>query len=156
MVLMAQSVPEATAIPCISALPTGWTVGGVRVNRGESRFWLDSDQAGERAVEVSVRQRAACAVDGGIEVQTDEPGMRRFEEVEQLPPELRSTRTYITDDLCVTYRFEFEGDVDTATTVVLDAALAFQPRAELVEEVARQSGLSLCGAGAPECAGWPG
>jgi tRNA A-37 threonylcarbamoyl transferase component Bud32 len=156
MVLMAQSVPEATAIPCISALPTGWTVGGVRVNRGESRFWLDSDQAGERAVEVSVRQRAACAVDGGIEVQTDEPGMRRFEEVEQLPPELRSTRTYITDDLCVTYRFEFEGDVDTATTVVLDAALAFQPRAELVEDVARQSGLSLCGAGAPECAGRPG
>ena len=29
MILMAQAVPSATAIPCLQALPTGWTVGGV-------------------------------------------------------------------------------------------------------------------------------
>ena len=156
MVLMAQSVPTATAIPCISALPTGWTIGGVRVNRGESRFWLDSDQAGAHAVEVTLRPPDACAVDDATEVQTDEPGMRRFEEVEQLPPDLRSTRTYLSDDLCVTYRFELDGDVDGTTTVVLDDALSFQPRAELVAEVEQRSGLSLCGAGAPECTGSPG
>ena len=56
----------------------------------------------------------------------------------------------------MTYRFEFDGDVDGSTTVVLDAALAFQPRAELVDEVEQRSGLSLCGAGAPECTGGPG
>jgi hypothetical protein len=107
-------------------------------------------------VEVSLRPPAECAVDAATEVQTDEPGMRRFEEVEQLPPDLRATRTYVSDDLCATYRFEFDGDVDGSTTVVLDAALAFQPRAELVEEVEQRSGLSLCGAGAPECTGGPG
>jgi tRNA A-37 threonylcarbamoyl transferase component Bud32 len=153
MVLMAQSVPDASAIPCISGLPTGWTVGGVRVDRGASRFWLDSDQAGDHAVEVNLRTPAACAVADATEVPSDEPGMRRFEHVEQLPPELRAARTYLSDDLCVTYRFEFDGDVDASATVVLDAALAFQPRAELVAEVEQRSGLSLCGAGAPECSG---
>ena len=156
MILIAQSVPDASTLPCVVALPTGWTIGGVRVNRGESRFWLDSDQAGAHAVEVTLRPPADCSVDGATEVPNDEPGMRRFEEVEQLPPQLRATRTYLSDDLCVTYRFELDTDVGQSTTVMLDAALGFQPRAELVDEVEQRTGLSLCGAGAPECTGGSG
>ena len=95
-------------------------------------------------------------MDSATEVPNDEPGMRRFEEVEQLPPQLRATRTYLSDDLCVTYRFELDTDVGQSTTVMLDAALGFQPRAELVAEVEQRSGLSLCGAGAPDCTGGPG
>ena len=34
-----------------------------------------------------------------------------------------------------------------------DNALAFQPRAALVDEVRDRSGLRLCGAGAPPCPG---
>ena len=97
MILMAQSVPNASAIPCINALPSGWTVGGVRVRRGESRFWLNSDQSGRHAVEVGFRSPAGCVVDDATEVPSEEPGMRRFEKVDQLPPELRATRTYLSD-----------------------------------------------------------
>ena len=65
-------------------------------------------------------------------------------------------RSYVSEGQCVTYRFEFEGTANASTMVLLDAALAFQPRTELVDEVARRSGLVLCGAGAPPCAGDPG
>ena len=38
-VLMAQSVPSATLLPCIEALPAGWTYGGSDVGSGTSTFW---------------------------------------------------------------------------------------------------------------------
>ena len=44
MILMAQSVPEATSLPCLAALPAGWTLDGVEVKRGRTRFWLNSDR----------------------------------------------------------------------------------------------------------------
>jgi hypothetical protein len=153
MILMAQTVPTAPAVPCLVSLPAGWAVGGVRMHRGEGRFWLDSDQAGDRAVEVSIRPPEECTVDGSTEVPSDEVGWRRFEQVTQLPPGLRVVRTYLADGACVTYRFEFDDDVNGSAMVTLDAALGFQPRDELVDEVERQSGLVLCGAGAPPCRG---
>ena len=155
MVLMAQAVPSATAIPCVAALPAGWSVGGVRVRSGEGQFWLDSDQAGDHAVHVSLRPSARCQIGEATEVPSDEPGMRRFELPTQVPPGLRAVRSYVTEGQCVTYRFEFDGAANASTMLLLDAALAFQPRTELVDEVARQSGLILCGAGAPPCAGDP-
>ncbi len=153
MIVMAQAVPAATAVPCVAALPAGWTVGGVRASRGVGRFWLDSDQEGRHAVDVTLRAQDACRLDGATEVTSDEPGMRRYERPSQLPPELRTVRMYVADGECVTYRFTFHGDTNASAIVVLDAALAFQPRADLVREVERRSGLVLCGAGAAPCKG---
>ena len=153
MLVMAQAVPGATSVPCVAALPAGWTIGGVRVSRGEGRFWLDSDQAGDHAVDVTLRPPAACVLQGSHEVTSDEPGMRRFERPEQLPPGLRATRMYVTEGACVTYVFTFGGDTNASAIGVLDAALGFQPRDDLVAEVRNRSGLSLCGVGAPTCAG---
>jgi tRNA A-37 threonylcarbamoyl transferase component Bud32/membrane-associated phospholipid phosphatase len=157
MLVMAQAVPEATSLPCVAALPAGWTIGGVRVGRGEGRFWLDSDQAGEHAVDVTLRPPGACVLQGSHEVISDEVGMRRFERPEQLPPDLRAVRMYVTEGACVTYLFEFDGNTNASAIGVLDAALGFQPREELVIEVKdRSGGLSLCGAGAPRCVGADG
>ncbi len=156
MIIMAQAVPTATAVPCVAALPAGWSVGGVRASRGVGQFWLDSDQAGDHALDVTLRAPGACTLDGATEVTSDEPGMRRFERPTQLPPGLRTVRMYLTDGECVTYRFAFHGDTNASAIVVLDAALAFQQRSELVTEVERRSGLTLCGAGATTCKGASG
>jgi hypothetical protein len=155
MIVMAQAVPTANVVPCVAALPAGWTVGGVTARRGEGRFWLDSDQAGAHALDVTLRPPGKCAVDGATEVVSDEAGMRRFEQPAQLPPGLRTVRMYLADGECVTYRFRFAGNTNGTAIVVLDAALAFQPRADLVREVERRSGLVLCGTGAPPCKGAP-
>ncbi len=55
--------------------------------------------------------------------------MRRFERPDQLPPQLRATRTYLFPGGCVTYRFEFDSAETASLLFDADSALAFQPRA---------------------------
>ena len=153
MILMAQSVPSATAVPCVAALPAGWETGSVNVRQDRTQFWLDSDQGGKHAVEVELLPPDDCSVRGATEVPSDQVGMRRFERAEQLPPEMRSTRSYVFDGGCVTYRLDFEGEATAALIFDVDTALDFQPRDELVDEVSDETGLRLCGAGAPPCPG---
>jgi hypothetical protein len=153
MVLMAQAVPSATSLPCVASLPAGWKPGGMRIQDGLVKFWLDSDRAGHNALTVSLLPPSECALSGASEVPSDEPGMHRYEHPEQLPPKLRATRLYVFPGGCVTYRFEFDSTETASLLFDADGALAFQPRAELVEFVHERNGLSLCGAGAPPCAG---
>jgi hypothetical protein len=149
MILMAQSVPSATSVPCLATLPAGWDLGGVEINDGRGRFWLDSDLGGDHAVEATLRPRDECHVQGASEVPSDEAGLRRFERIEQLPPNLRSTRYYLVPGGCVTYRFAFAGRPSASLIFDADSALAFQPRRTLVDKVREQNDLRLCGAGAP-------
>jgi tRNA A-37 threonylcarbamoyl transferase component Bud32 len=153
MILTAQAVPSATSVPCIASLPAGWEVGGVYIREDKAQFWLDSDRAGRRAVDVIMLPEQGCVVTGATEVPSDQLGMRRFERPERLPPGLRSTRVYLFDGGCVVYRFAFEGAANASLMFDAESALAFQPREELVEEVRERSGLRLCGAHAPPCSG---
>ncbi len=80
--------------------------------------------------------------------------MRRFEQPEQLPPDLRVTRTYLFAGGCVTYGFAFQGGNGPRPSCSrLISALAFESRGDLVAEVADRTDLSLCGAVAPPCSG---
>ena len=153
MVLVAQSVPSATSVPCIASLPAGWSVGTVNVDSDKTQFWLSSAVAGGHAVEVSLLPPEKCSVDDSTEVPSDEAGMRRFEQPEQLPPDLKVTRTYLFAGGCVTYEFAFQGGASTSLVFEADQALAFESRADLVAEVADRTDLSLCGAVAPPCSG---
>jgi tRNA A-37 threonylcarbamoyl transferase component Bud32 len=146
-ILMAQSVPSATSVPCVASVPSGWHLGDVHVRDDESSFWLDADEAGGRAVEVTLRPPGGCDVTDATAVASDEVGMRRFEQVEDLPPDLRSSRTYEFEGGCVTYDFDFDTGASSAELFAADGALAFQPRDELVARVRERTGLRLCGAG---------
>jgi len=156
MILMAQAVPTATAVPCVASLPAGFDIDSVQIDRGRGRFWLGHDDAGSEAVEVILRAEGQCSIEGASEVPSDEVGMRRFEEPERLPPGLRATRTYLLPGACVTYRFEFDGNTNASLLPALDVALSFEPRADVIAEVQRRSGLRLCGAGVPTCPGGDG
>jgi hypothetical protein len=153
MILMAQTVPEATSVPCLATLPAGWDLGGAEVEDGKGKFWLDSDLGGDRAVEATLLPRDECRVEGASEVPSDEAGFRRYERIEQLPPDLRSTRYYLFPGGCVTYEFAFDGRASASLIFDADSALAFQPRHTLVASVREQSDLKLCGAAAPPCSG---
>jgi tRNA A-37 threonylcarbamoyl transferase component Bud32 len=153
MILMAQSVPDAVVVPCVDSLPAGWAVRGVSIRRNDGSFWLSSDIAGERAVEVTLRPEGACATGGATEQPSDEVGTQRFERPDSLQPTIRTTRTYLFEGGCVTYEFAFDEDVSADLMFDADRALAFQPRAELVQTVDDDTGLSLCGASAPPCVG---
>jgi membrane-associated phospholipid phosphatase/tRNA A-37 threonylcarbamoyl transferase component Bud32 len=147
-ITVAQSVPSATLVPCIAALPAGWDLGHVHVERDRTTFWLDSDLGGDRAVEATLTPPDECDVSGATAVPSDEVGADRYEQIDRLPPGLHSTRYYLFEGGCVTYRLEFADDATPAVLFDVDQALTFQPRSTLVEHVRETTDLDLCGAGA--------
>src|ERR1700761_3254985 len=92
MILSAQAVPSAALLPCIAELPSGWTAAGADIRNGQSTFWLDSDQAGPRAVPVSLT--AACATAGAVRIPSDQAGAARFERPLSLRPRFILQRFY--------------------------------------------------------------
>ena len=152
-VLLAQSVPSATELPCVSEFPVGWTFGGSDISRGLSRFWLDSDRGGIHAVEVSLRR--ACDTTGAVEERPapDEVGTQVFVRPDSLEPSFTGTRFLLFDGGCIGYTFHFSSGAPSTLAIEAVEALSLLPRATIVADVAKDPGLILCGAGAPPCAG---
>jgi hypothetical protein len=146
MILSAQAVPSAALLPCIAALPAGWTIGGADIASGKSSFWLDSDRAGPRAVTVTLT--AACDTSGAQQVPSDQPGTRRFKRPLSLAPQFSALRFYTFPGGCATYRFSFTPGTSPVLAVTADGALSFVPRPVLVDWVRRTEGQTLCGRGA--------
>ena len=149
MMLMAQSVPTAPSIPCISSFPAGWEVGQVVVERGHSHFVL---QASDHRVEVTWTQRV-CRSErrSKCPARSSAPGGSKRRRSCR-PTCGRRGRT-CSSGACVTFDFDLEDTASASLLVELDSALSFQPRDELVDLVEDRTGLSLCGLGAPPCAG---
>jgi membrane-associated phospholipid phosphatase len=146
-ILAAQAVPSAALVPCVAVLPSGWRVGGADIASGHARFWLDSDQAGPRAVTITLS--AACGVSGAHQIPSDEAGTRRFERPLSLRPQFAKLRFYTFAGGCVTYHFTFAPGTSPLLAIPIDSAVAFVPRARLVDYVRTTEGLTLCGRGAP-------
>lgn len=146
LVLMAQAVPSAAYVPCVSEFPAGWSFGGQLIRNGHSEFWMESDRAGSRAVEVVLTRD--CDTSRAVEVpqETGEPPMNRYEEPNALPPTLSGNRYYVFPGGCITYRFSFAPGATFAQAVEASEALTFVARAEGVTELAKV-GLVLCGRG---------
>ena len=147
MVLTAQAVPSAARLPCITELPSGWHVGGAEIASGHARFWLDSDQAGAHAVTITLS--AACDTSGARQIPSDQPGARRLERPLSLRPQFTGLRFYTFPGGCVTYRFTFTPGASSLLAIPASSAVAFMPRATLVDYINNTEDLALCGRGAP-------
>jgi membrane-associated phospholipid phosphatase/tRNA A-37 threonylcarbamoyl transferase component Bud32 len=147
MILAAQAVPSAALVPCVAALPSGWSVGGADIASGRAKFWLDSDQAGPQAVTVTLS--ATCDLSGAQQIPSDQPGTRRFERPLSLRPQFTDLRFYTFPGGCATYRFSFAAGKSPLLAIPVDSAVAFVPRARLVAYIRSTEGLALCGRGAP-------
>ena len=126
MILSAQAVPSSGILPCIAALPSGWTVGGADITSGRSVFWLDSDQAGPRAVTVTLA--ATCDTSGAVQNCVPTASTERFERPLSLQPRFTLMRMYTFAGGCVTYQFSFVPGA-TLLAIPVDTAVAFEPRA---------------------------
>ena len=146
MILSAQAVPSAAMLPCIAALPPGWSIGGADIARGKVRFWLDSDRAGWQAITITLA--AACDTAGAHQIPSDRPRMRRFEHVATLAPRFSGLRFYTFPGGCATYRFSFAPGASPVLADAATSALSFQLRPALVNFIRRTEGLALCGRGA--------
>ena len=163
MILAAQAVPSAAFLPCIAALPSGWTAAEAvtRIFGGQASFVLNSGQAGRQSglnlslgpslaaqVTVTITLTATCNTTGARPIPSDQPGMRRFERPPSLVPQYSGVRYYTFPGGCATYRFAFAPGASPALATTVDTAVAFMPRSALVGYVRRTEGLPLCGRGA--------
>ena len=146
MILSAQAVPSAAMLPCIAALPSGWSIGSADISSGKVSLRLDSDRAGPGAITVTLT--ATCDTSDAQQIPSDQAGTRRFEHPLSLAPQFSDLRIYTFPGGCATYRFSFAPGASPVLAVAADSALSFQPRSALVDSVRRAEGLALCGRGA--------
>jgi len=150
--LEAQAVPTATQIPCFERLPVGWRYGESDVRSGRVRVWLDSDRAGDKAVELTLS--GSCDISGATPTElVDGPvGVQRYDRA--VAPGARQTVSYFRfRGGCVTYRLAFTPESAPSIYRQADRFLGFTPRGVYVKGVRKDEDLTLCGAEAPPCPG---
>jgi hypothetical protein len=160
MILAAQAVPSAAFLPCIAALPPGWTTVNAEIASGQASFELDSGSLAvgggvqfvpgglEELQTVTITLTATCDLAGARQIPSGQPGMRRFERPPSLVPGYSDVRYDVFPGGCVTYRFVLAPGASPALAATIGSAVAFLPRSELAGYVRRTEGLALCGRGA--------
>ena len=158
MILAAQAVPSAAFLPCIAALPSGWTAADPEIASGQASFVLNSGSpAGDvrlvlgqpgQLQTVTITLTATCDIAGAQQIPSDQPGMRRFGRTLSLVPEYSAVRYDVFPGGCVTYQFALGPGASPVVTTSVGSAVAFMPRSELAGYVRRTEGLALCGRGA--------
>jgi hypothetical protein len=139
VVLMAQSVPTATWVPCIrTALPLGWGFQHLEARNGDAAFWLNSDRDGTEAI--GVHLQPSCDVAGATEIASDRPGMRRLERVRRVSPSFAGERYYVFPGGCLTFAFRLSGDSPGEALALASQVVGALPRQVLQAQVRRESG----------------
>jgi hypothetical protein len=130
LVLMAQAVPSASQLPCVESLPAGWSVSEAFVRDGRARFALDSDRVGMHAVQVVLERTCQFEGDKVTRVPSDEPGMRRYEQIGKVRSGVgfTGTRFYLFTGGCVSYRFQFNTEERAGPIGEVTLALSFLSR----------------------------
>jgi len=147
IILAAQAVPSAALVPCVAALPAGWSVhDGADIASGHATFWLDSDLAGGQAFAITLS--ATCDVSGATQVRSDQPGTRRFDRPLSRQSQSAELRFYTFPGGCVSYQFNFADGGSPLLASQASGAVGFMPRSRLVNHVQKTEGLALCGRGA--------
>jgi hypothetical protein len=156
LILMAQAVPTATKLPCITAIPAGWTFGGAQVGSDLARMWLDSDLGGLHAVQIDLVAR--CDTSAAVEVPPGpgEGGTKVFQLPISLPPSFVGTRFVTFPGGCIQTEYRFASDAPASLAVEADAAVGLIARSNVAVAVEDEFGLPLCGIGVAECTGEDG
>ncbi len=118
LILFAQAVPEAGFIPCVGALPVGWTVESIGTRTGEAVIVFENDAYDAKAIGTLT---AACAPIGAAS-STDDPSIARYNDG-------AGRYTYTFAGGCFT--MEFPREVSDGDSEALLAVVSYLSRNEL-------------------------
>jgi tRNA A-37 threonylcarbamoyl transferase component Bud32/membrane-associated phospholipid phosphatase len=136
--LMAQSVPSASLLACVRALPVGWSVAEVAVNDGRSVLTFDHDRAGDAAL--VVRLTAACAPSGAVAGPSPTSGVRHWQRTEsRTGGEFTATWYDLFPGGCVTSRLHLTTDPNGEFAAQAPQVLGFTTRAALQQALDQRS-----------------
>ena len=134
---MAQAVPSASLVPCMSLLPVGWSLAEVKVQDGRARISFDTDRAGAAAVVVELA--ASCELAGAVELTSEQQTARRYLRVERTPAQVSITRAYTFPGGCVTQRLLAAAATRQQLASEAGFALGFTTRDELRQALSQRS-----------------
>ena len=137
MVLMAQSVPTASAVPCMRTELDDWFLDDLDSWDGRTRIEFSRliDQ-----VALTIELTRTCDLGGVSETTTDEPGMRRFDQRIRTGSSYRDRRFYLLPGACVAYQFQLTGTGAEEAAEDISGALSFVRRDQLADQVRSYSG----------------
>jgi hypothetical protein len=139
LVLIAQSVPTAAWLPCLRALPVGWSYRHLEAQSGRSRAILSaSDTKGDHQVDVILQP--SCDVAGASEVNSGSPGLRRYDRQDGAAPGYHADRYYVFPGGCITHHFDLNGPVGAEAAIAVSAGLGFVSRDTVAAAVSKRSG----------------
>jgi hypothetical protein len=137
--LMAQAVPTSRFLPCIAQFPAGWMFDSSEIKSNKAIFWMDSDRAGMKAVEVTLTRTCDTS---GTPIPSDEPGTRLFVRAQTDGDRYVGTRYYLFSGGCITYNVDLPKQQAPVLSTEVSTAIGMLPRAVLVE-AARRIGLKV-------------
>jgi tRNA A-37 threonylcarbamoyl transferase component Bud32 len=127
--LLAQSVPTASDVPCVRALPAGWTLGHVTVHRGRSTLTFDHDRAGATALVAEFT--AQCDPGGAAHIGAGATGIQSYQRVEVSPQRRAVTRFDVLPGGCLTTRLRASPEQLAQLAAEIPRLLGFTTREEL-------------------------
>jgi hypothetical protein len=140
VILMAQSVPTASWVPCMKALPLGWSFRDMEARNGSASFSLYSDRSdpdGPPTIQVLFTE--SCATEGASRVPSDREGMVRLERVTQVSPMYISHRFYVFEGGCIAVVFRLTGQDRSEPLAVATQVIGTVPRDDLRDLVREQT-----------------
>ena len=153
-ILVAQSIPEASLLPCIEVFPAGWNFGGMTVARGETVFTLDNDRGGTDALRVTMTPDCEVGDARPQRPQGDEIGTTKYVRPVEIDGQvLPGTLYYRYPGACVIVEYRLLPGAPSSLFAEGGTALSFVPRPEVAAQVQDRVGVELCGAGVPPCPG---
>ncbi|UOY00871.1 hypothetical protein [Blastococcus sp. PRF04-17] len=138
VILMAQSVPTASFVPCLEAMPVGWRFSDMEARNDSAAFWLDADRYGTHAIEVRLTE--SCDTTGATEIPSDRQDMQRLELVTQVSPQYVGQRFYLFEGGCMSVLFRLSGRERSEALALATQAIGAVPRANLQDLVREESG----------------
>jgi hypothetical protein len=137
MVLMAQSVPAASAVPCMRVALDDWFLDDLDSWDGGTRIEFSRliDQFA-----LTIELTRTCDRGGASETATDQPGTRRFDERIRTGGSYRDRRFYLLPGACMTYTFALTGTGAEQAADDISRAIGLIGRDRLADQVRRYSG----------------
>lgn len=137
LAVVAQSVPTASAVPCVAQMPAGWSAGGVVVRSGRTTFWLNSDRAGDGAVQVRLSERCDAPLPPG------HPVGERLADRSIVADRVHIRWTHRLERGCVTTRLNLPRSGASALEAEAAGAISFYERDQLRADIHTRSGVDI-------------
>jgi hypothetical protein len=138
--LLAQAVPTASFVPCVSALAQGWRAAALDVGDGHASFDLVSDRS-PRPVRVELIR--SCDVAGATETSARADAVRTVIRLRSVDPRYAGVLFDVFPGGCVRYTFDFRRGPHIALMEEFEAGVRLVARSQLAADVERRLGVRL-------------